>query len=300
VSQQAIPIQGGHSGIIQAMLEIEKLEPIDYLAIGHLTIDLTAEGPRLGGTVAYAALMAKALGMRVGIITSWGGEVPAEPLQNIPLINFPTELSTTFENVYTPEGRVQYLRNNAPGLDYYQVPEKWRKVNIVHLGPVAQEVEPGLVRNFPEAYIGVTPQGWMRAWQGDGRIYPSEWPEASFVLERADAAVISIEDVGGDESRIDEMAASCQVLAVTEAALGVRLFWNGDVRRFRPPAVNTVDPTGSGDVFAAAFFTRLYMTRDPWEAARFATALSAISVTRPGLEGIPTPEEINACMVEVF
>ena len=282
------------------MLAIEKLEPIDYLVIGHLTVDQTPQGPRLGGTASYASLTARALGMRVGVVTSWGQEIPATALQNIPLVNFPAEASTTFENVYTPDGRVQFLRNNAPGLEYYQIPEKWRSANIVHLGPVAQEVEPGLVRNFPDAMIGVTPQGWMRAWQGDGRVYASEWPEASFVLQRADAAVISIEDVAGDENRVDEMAASCKVLAVTEAADGARVYWNGDVRRFRPPNVKEVDPTGSGDIFAAAFFTRLYKTNDPWEAGRFATALSAFSVTRPGLQAIPTPEEISACLVEVF
>ncbi len=282
------------------MLEIEKLEPIDYLLIGHLTVDLTPEGPRLGGTASYASLTAKALGMRVGVVTSWGQEIAVPAMQGVPLVNYPAEASTTFENVYTPQGRVQFLRNNAPRLDFYQVPETWRSANIVHLAPVAQEVEPGLVRNFPQALIGVTPQGWMRAWQGDGRVYPTEWPESVFVLERAAAAVISIEDVGNDESRVEELAASCRVLAVTEAADGVRLFWNGDVRRFRPPAVVELDPTGSGDIFAAAFFTRLFLTRDPWEAARFATALSAFSVTRPGLEAIPTPEEINSCKVEVF
>ena len=61
-----------------------------------------------------------------------------------------------------------------------------------------------------------------------------------------------------------------------------------------------LEKTGAGDIFAACFFTRLYMTRDPWEAARFATQLSAISVTRPGLTGIPTQDEIEACMVEVY
>jgi sugar/nucleoside kinase (ribokinase family) len=61
-----------------------------------------------------------------------------------------------------------------------------------------------------------------------------------------------------------------------------------------------VDATGAGDIFAAAFFTRLYLTRDPWEAARFATQLAAYSVMRVGLEGIPTPEEIQACRVEVL
>ena len=91
-----------------------------------------------------------------------------------------------------------------------------------------------------------------------------------------------------------------RVLAVTEGAHGTRIYWHGDVRRFRPPEVKEVDSTGAGDIFAAAFFTRLHTTRDPWEAARFATQLAAYSVTRPGLSGIPTAEEIQECLVEVI
>ncbi len=282
------------------MLEIALLEPVDYLVIGHLTIDQTPSGPRLGGTAAYSGRMAQALGLRVGIVTSWGAEVPLSSLSGIPVASFPAERSTVFENVYTEHGRIQYLLNLAPKLDYYLVPEPWRQARIVHLGPVAQEVEPSLVRNFPSALLGVTPQGWLRGWGSDGRVYASEWPEATFVLQRAGAAVISVEDVERDEARIDEMAASCHVLAVTEASHGCYLYWNGDVRHFRAPQVEEVDATGAGDIFAAAFFARLYTTRDPWEAARFATQLSAISVTRPGLDGIPTAEEIDACMVEVL
>ena len=71
------------------MLEIEKLEPIDYLVIGHLTVDLTPEGPRLGGTATYASLTAKALGMRVGIVSSWGMEIPAGPIAKHPAGKFP-------------------------------------------------------------------------------------------------------------------------------------------------------------------------------------------------------------------
>ena len=61
-----------------------------------------------------------------------------------------------------------------------------------------------------------------------------------------------------------------------------------------------VDATGAGDIFAAAFFYRLYATRDPWAAARFATHLASFSVTRPGLDGIPTRDEIQTCLVEVL
>jgi hypothetical protein len=282
------------------MFQIKPLEPVDYLVIGHVTVDLTPDGPRLGGTAAYAGLMARALGLRVGIVTACGTDAPLQALSGLPVASFPGEFSTTFQNIYLPEGRVQTLLHTAPTLDYYNVPDPWRDAPIVHLGPVAQEVEPGLVRKFPSALLGVTPQGWLRAWDRQGKVHPSEWPEQAFVLERCGAAVISLEDVGRDESRIEEMAASCHVLAVTENASGCRLFWNGDVRRFRAPDVLEVDATGAGDVFAAAFFVRLFETRDPWEAARFATQLASISVTRPHLGGIPTRAEIDGVRVEVY
>lgn len=276
------------------------LKSIDYLVVGHLTVDEAPDGKRLGGAAAYAALTAKALGMRVGVVTSFGGELSLRPLGDIPVVSFPAERSTTFENEYLGGKRQQYLRYQAPRLEYYQIPEPWRSATIVHLAPVAQEVEPGMVRNFPTALIGLTPQGWLRGWDASGRVRSVEWPEAAFVLERAGAAALSLEDLNEDEDRVDELAAHIRLLAVTEGALGARLYWHGDVRRFRAPEVQLVDPTGAGDVFAAAFFTRLFLTRDPWEAARFATQLSAISVTRAGLESVPTPEEINACLVEVF
>jgi sugar/nucleoside kinase (ribokinase family) len=126
------------------------------------------------------------------------------------------------------------------------------------------------------------------------------WPGALNALSKVNAAVLSIEDVDGDEEQIEAMANNCQVLAVTEGAAGSRLYWNGDLRHFRALHVREVDPTGAGDIFAAAFFWRLSTTHDPWAAARFATHLASFSVTRRGLAGIPTWEEIQTCLVEVM
>ena len=276
------------------------IEPIDYLMIGHITLDKTPDGFRLGGTATFSSLMARALNLRVGIVTSWGAELPLGPLAGIPMINLPAEHSTTFENMVTQEGRLQTLSHLANTIDRNLIPEEWLNASIVHLGPVAQEVEPTIVRHLTNSMVGTTPQGWLRTWDATGSVLPTEWPEATFVLSQVGAAVISIEDLGFDESRIEEMASACRVLAVTENSDGVRLFWNGDVRRFKPPRVTEVDTTGAGDIFATAFFYRMYTTRDPWEAARFATQLAAISVTRSGLQSIPTPEEIQDCMAEVL
>jgi sugar/nucleoside kinase (ribokinase family) len=282
------------------MKEITTLQPVDYLIIGHIAVDLTPDGKRLGGTATYSALTAQAMGLRVGIVTSWAAEIPLGLLGSIPVISYPSDQSTIFENIYHDNRRTQKIHHVAERLDFYHIPDAWRKAPIIHLGPIAQEVEPSIVRSLSNPFVGVTPQGWMRAWDEEGHIRHTEWPEARFVLERCNAAVISVEDVDDDEGRIEELAAACSVLVVTEADEGARVYWNGDVRRVRPPDVELIDPTGAGDIFAALFFSRLYQTRDPWEATRFATRLAAISVTRPGFDGIPTLAEINASIVEVF
>lgn len=276
------------------------IDPVDYLVIGHLSCDLYPDSPRLGGTAAYAALTAYAFGLRVGVVTAWGGEVSLDVLDGIRIISAPAEHSTTFENVYTENGRIQYIHHTAPPLLLEQIPEIWRHTSIVHIGPIAQEAKSLVDENLASSLLGLTPQGWLRTWGGDHRVRPCTWPEAAEVLPKAGAAVISVEDVDGDENQIEAMAASCRVLAVTEGPAGARLYWNGDLRRFRAPVIAEVDATGAGDIFAAAFFYRLYTTRDPWAAAKFATHIASFSVRRPGLEGIPTQEEIQTCLVEIL
>lgn len=282
------------------MFHLVSLEPVDYLVIGHITVDLSPSGATLGGSAAYAALTARALGLRVGIVTVRGNEIPLTELDGIPIIAGETEYSTTFENVYTTQGRIQYVRKIAPTIDFALVPEAWRRAKIIHLAPVAQEVGSQIPADFRPALLGLTPQGWMRSWDETGLVRSCGWQQAEQALAQAGATVFSVEDVSRNEETIEHLAHATRVLAVTEGVDGARLFWNGDSRRFRPPMVTEVDPTGAGDVFAAAFFVRLLNTRDPWEAARFANRLAAFSVTRPGMAGAPSGDEVRKSMQEVL
>ena len=275
------------------------LTPIDYLMVGHITRDIVPGGFTVGGTASYSSRAAQALGLRVGIVTACANCSETEELNGIPIAGIISDETTTFENIQTPNGRVQRVHARAPMLDYSIVPEVWRSAPIVHLGPVDNEIDPNIVRGFPDAIIGLTPQGWMREIDSDGWVHFRDWLEASFILERSTAAVLSIEDVHNDESYIESFASHIRILAVTEAAKGARIYWNGDVRRFTPPKVEEVEPTGAGDIFAAAFFSRLQSTNDPWEAGRFATHLASYSVTRRGMASIPTQDEVLASMVEV-
>ncbi len=282
------------------MVELVPLEPVDYLVIGHVTEDITPAGNVLGGTVAFSALTARAFGLRVGIITSVSEKTSLKVLQGIPLFRVPSEHTTTFENIRTEAGRTQILHGRAAPISLASMPDVWRRTSIVHLGPIAQEVDPSAPDLFSTSLLGLTPQGWMRTWDQTGRVTPSKWESAESLLPRAGAVVISREDVGGDEELIESMAHQTRILVVTEGLAGSVLYWNGDRRRFRAPEVEEVDSVGSGDIFATAFFIRLFMTRDPWEAARLATLVAAKSVTRPGLAGVPTPKEIEQCTVEVL
>jgi hypothetical protein len=286
-------------GYNSSMYSLVPFEPVDYLVIGHAAHDLTPSGARLGGTVAFSALTARALGLRVGIVTSVGNETSLAALDGIPVITIPSEHSTTFENIYHAEGRTQILHHRATPIAFAHVPEVWRRAGIIHLGPIADEVSPILPKGFSPELLGLTAQGWMRGWDESGRVHPVRWEDVS-ALEAAGAVAISLEDVGGDMEQVEHLAQHTRILAVTEGAAGCVLYWNGDRRRIRAPQFAEVDATGAGDIFAAAFFIRLYTTRDPWEAARFATLLASHSVTRAGLAGIPTPAEIQSGLVEVL
>lgn len=276
------------------------LRPVDYLLIGHVAVDLTPTGKQLGGTVSYSALTAKAMGLRVGIVTSAGEDAPLHLLDGVQIFNLPTEQSTIFENVKTEHGRKQTLHHQATKISFEHVPAIWRDVPIVHLAPIAQDVDAGLVKQFPTSWVGVTPQGWMRGWDEKGSVFATAWENSEQVLGQVGGVVMSLEDINRDLEVVEWMSHHTRLLCLTEGEEGAVLHWHGDRRRYRPIKVNEVDATGAGDIFAASFFVRLYQTKDPWEAARFATNLAAYSVTRVGLQGIPTHDEIEHCKMEVL
>jgi sugar/nucleoside kinase (ribokinase family) len=106
--------------------------------------------------------------------------------------------------------------------------------------------------------------------------------------------VLSDEDVT-DPALIEKYASQTRVLVVTTGAAGCTIYASGRRSDFPVHPSYEVDPTGAGDIFAAAFFTRLHATSDLETSARFANCVAASSVTRVGLFGTPTPDEVNEC-----
>lgn len=267
---------------------------IEYLVIGHITRDLAPQGATAGGTAAYAGLTAAAFGLRVGAVTSFGPDMQMSRLGDVWLHAIHAPQTTTFTNEYTSAGRRQRITGRALPLGLDHVPAEWRTARIVHLGPVAAEVNPALTASFPQAYLGITPQGWFREWDEPGSVTAADWKPLRPSLAHARSVVLSLEDVKNDEAALKAIAEACPLLVVTDGAHGARLYQDGRMRMVPAPAVAVVDPTGAGDIFAAAFFLTHAESGDPLLAARLATSVAARSVTRKGLAGVPTRAEVQA------
>ena len=265
-----------------------------YVIVGHITKDLVnGAGYRLGGTATYAALAAHHLGLQVGVLTS--GDTDTEPpaTDGILVHRVPSPQSTVFENIYSDHARRQYVRGVASVLQEADIPEGWRSAPIVHLGPIAQEVSPALAEAFPNALVGATPQGWLRRWDDQGLVSPTAWVDGARILDAVDVVVLSLDDLGGDRALLEEYIARARLLVLTVSERGAIVHMNGSSERVPAYVVNEVDPTGAGDVFAAAFLIRYGETHDAIESARFANSAASFVVEGPGPSTIPTRERVE-------
>ena len=72
---------------------------------------------------------------------------------------------------------------------------------------------------------------------------------------------------------------------------GAELYTKNKMQLIPTEPAREVDPTGAGDIFAAAFIiAKSIMGKSHPDSAHFANALAGISITRPGIDGIPTVE----------
>ena len=264
----------------------------EILLVGHISLDVTGEGSRVGGTVAYAGATLAVLGHKVGAVTSTGPNLEWEPPRNLTLENIPAETSTSFENQYMEGGRRQMLHSRAVDLDIDMVPTAWRSAPVVLLAPIADEIDPAIVKELPDSWIALTPQGWLRRWNAAGEVRRKEIESISR-LPRARMAFLSQEDLNGEDIWIERLADRYRWFILTEAEKGARVYHQDTVTHFPAPQVDTLDPTGAGDIFAACFISRYLETKDSGESARFANQLAALSTTRVGMDSIPTAEEIE-------
>ena len=179
----------------------------DYLVIGQIVCDIQPDGTGvLGGTALYSGLTAARLGARVGILTRGrygetidGIDVPSleQYSDQVTIITQEADSPTFFVNEYQGTRRTQHVRRWAGQIDLRGLPPHWANARIIHLGPVAREIDTHQVLSLSPEFLGMTPQGWMREWpmERGGRVRHEQLRLPPELLARTDAIVVSDEEI---------------------------------------------------------------------------------------------------------
>jgi hypothetical protein len=258
---------------------------LDYLALGHVTLDRQPDGGYLpGGTVLFSTVQAARLGLRAGIVTAGRPEdldAPLAPFRAEVAIDLrPAAGTTIFVNVGVGAARRQSLPGWAGPLDLVGSSPAAR---IVHLGPVARELDLDTLPAFPPgAFVGATPQGWLRRWDDSGRVteVPLTLPRA--LTDRLDALVLSETEARLAAGPIAAVRAAGGLVAITRDAAGCTILDRDGEAHIPTRDYPFVDDTGAGDIFAAALFVALAEGQPAREAAAFANAAAGLSLAARG------------------
>ncbi len=269
-----------------------------YLLLGHVTRDLAPQGFRFGGAVLYGGLTARRLGFETKVVTACAEPDLPDLFPELSFHLFSARETTVFENIETPKGRQQKVQTMASPLPLKDLPNAWRRAEVVHLAPVLNEISPQDAELFSADLLVTNPQGWFRRVLPQGEVVPQA-PDFK-LIPQFDAVVVSAEDLAGNKSWLTLLRTKATFLVLTQGRKGATLFYH-DKEYFFPatPVSPVVDPTGAGDVLASAFFGALYAGKSPEEALRLAMCLARITVTREGLSGVPTRQEISLCLEDL-
>lgn len=279
-----------------------------YLVIGHICADLQADGTAvLGGTALYSALTAARLGWRVGVLTRGrfgfdldGVAIPSlQPFAaELSIVSQEAESPTLFANEYAAGRRNQKIERWAGPIDLRGLPPHWRNARIIHLGPIAQEIDPKQTGSLTPTFFGATPQGWMRDWPRErgGRVQLKHLRLPADLLGRLDALIVSDEEIHLARDVVERIGAS-RLAVITRGEYGARIFAAGERAELPGFPLKTVDLTGAGDVFAAAFFIKASdRSASAVTAGRFANAVAALSLRGIGPASVPTLKEVSALL----
>jgi sugar/nucleoside kinase (ribokinase family) len=286
---------------------VQSLRTPEYLVIGHICADLHSGGRVVhGGTALYSALTAARLGWRTAVMTRgvYGREVHGhlvpsleEYADELSIVVQDADSTTMFINEYSGGRRTQHLPHWAGPIDLRGLPPHWRNAKIIHLGPIAQEIDPKQTGALTPEFLGATPQGWLRSWpkQG-GRVSQHHLRLPPELVSRLDSIIVSQEEIALCRDTVEAVGAK-RLGVITMGQDGSKIIYGG--RRANIPAfdIDVADHTGAGDTFAAAFFVKATdRTLSAVKAARFASAVSGMSLREIGMNSTPTRDEVEEFM----
>jgi len=262
----------------------------------------------------YGATVHRALGAEIHLATVVGEDFQCRDI--IADLEYSARCkgaTTTFANYYPDnDPRIQLLESRAPRVRPQRVDERWLHADLVHLAPVCGEID---LQQWLDAVgdrlVAINIQGWLKhpgspvdpqsleEIQSRGvtepapRVVEKPWDVSHEALQRVDIACLSEEDLLHQEELLERLVETVPIVALTRGEKGSRIFVEGVSTDVGIVPTDVVDPTGAGDVFAAAFCHFVAAGKDPVEAARMGAAASSIVIEDTGPAALDRLDEIQ-------
>jgi sugar/nucleoside kinase (ribokinase family) len=264
------------------------------LALGHVSRDRRPGGDVLGGSVTYGTLAAKKLGWEVAILTSAGPDFePERELAGIPVFLRRSSATTRFVNEYDEDGaRRQAVTARADDVGLDPLPDSWRDPDALLLGPLVGELAGVGAAALAAGCVGAIAQGYVRAVDASGQVSAREWARPERDLLGVHVLFLSEHDLPEADARARELLAHVPMIALTRGWRGLTLLTRQGAHEVPSLPRPEVDPTGAGDVFAAAFLVRYQETGDPLEAAAFGACAASCAVEGVGATTLGDRDEV--------
>ena len=277
----------------QACFDHQPSSDIEMLCIGHFCHDLNEGAIILGGTASYCSALAASMGIKTGVLTSVGADFQFADFFNkrgIQVHNKLSKATTVFENIYDDGQRVQFMYDRSDELDVVHLPEEWVAPEVVKFCLIADEINSSFSNSFESSLKGGSIQGWLRRWDGNGKIYPKmiDWQRLNFF----DIVFMSRDDLEGFEDQFASIVDNSNILVMTNGKFGVDIFHKGQFMHYPSIEIIETDPTGAGDIFASSFLLEYAKSGSLSRAAAFAHSAASFVVERKGVN-IPCIENIN-------
>jgi sugar/nucleoside kinase (ribokinase family) len=275
----------------------------DVCVIGHVARDINAIGgvelqPSPGGAAYYSTMVYRRLGLRAAVVTLVAA-ADAPLLQELNdagviVFNLPTEVTTTFRNEYpVPHNldlRVQRVDTSAGTISAAALPEL--NARIWHIGPLTEtDVDVAMIADCAErgGLVGMDVQGLTRV-VIDGEVRARapvdrmDYLRHVDVLKADDAEILTYtgaSDIATAVTRVH--GAGAREILVTHASAGATIYGPHSALQIAAvPPRRSVDTTGCGDTFLAAYLTRRLSSDDLRECGEFAAAAAAINIEAVG------------------
>ena len=315
-------------------MAIRKKECVSFLFIGHHAIDTIIRfkqkrKPSLGGTVTFGSLALKTYtkSTKISVISNLGLQNFNKSLlkhfddKNIDFSGvktFETD-NTNFELNYSNHSRSLTLKSCSPKLIFEDIPEKILSTppSILVLAPLCNEISfeyvSKIVKKFPNTYIGIDLQGFIR--------YINDNGEVSYIRdENIISNMIKIINLIGDRLILKGSEVEMKLLSnyeefpkimgyfrkfenraifiMTMGEVGSLILKNGEnllkIPAYKPKRV--LDETGAGDVYLTIFLYELLNSDMTWEeiekSAHLASAAASFLVEKKGPRGFEARKRI--------